>query len=47
MVVWQGTVVVTDALSTMLRLLGEELEEASWLIQARSRMDPVELCDEE
>ena len=23
---------VTDALSTMLRLLGEELEEASWLI---------------
>ena len=26
---------VTDALSTMLRLLGEESEEASWLIQAR------------
>ena len=25
---------VTDALSTMLRLLGEELQEASWLIQA-------------
>jgi len=23
---------ITDALSTMLRLLGEELEEASWLI---------------
>jgi len=23
---------VTDALSTMLRLLGEESEEASWLI---------------
>jgi len=23
---------VTNALSTMLRLLGEELEEASWLI---------------
>jgi hypothetical protein len=38
---------VTDALSTMLRLLGEELEEASWLIWARSRMDPIELCDEE
>jgi hypothetical protein len=38
---------VTDALSTMLRLLGEELEEASWLIGARSRMDPIELYDEE
>ena len=25
---------VTDALSTMLRLLEEELEEASWLIKA-------------
>ena len=37
---------VTDALSTMLRLLGEESEEASWLIRARSRMEPVELCDE-
>ena len=23
---------ITNALSTMLRLLGEELEEASWLI---------------
>ena len=31
----------------MLRLLGEELEEASWLIKARSRIDPVELCDKE
>ena len=31
----------------MLQLLGEELVEASWLIQARSRMEPVELCDEE
>jgi len=38
---------VTDSLNTMLRLLGEESAEASWLIQARSRMDPVELCDEE
>jgi hypothetical protein len=38
---------VTDALSTMLRLLGEESEEASWLIWARSRMDPIEPCDEE
>ena len=38
---------VTDSLSIMLRLLGEELEEASWLIRARSRMDPVELCDKE
>jgi len=36
-----------DALSTMLRLLREELEEASWLIQARSRIDPIELYDEE
>jgi len=38
---------VTDALSTMLRLLGEESQEASWLIQARSRMDLVELYNEE
>ena len=38
---------VTDSLSTILRLLGEESAEASWLIQARSRMDPVELYDEE
>jgi len=38
---------VTDALSTMLRLLGEELEKASWLVKARSRIEPVEPCDEE
>ena len=38
---------VTDSLSTMLRLLGEESEEASWLIRARSRMEPVEPCNEE
>jgi len=38
---------VTDSLSTMSRLLREESEEASWLIQARSRMEPVEPCDEE
>ena len=31
----------------MLRLLGEELEEASWLIKARSRMEPVELYNKE
>jgi len=31
----------------MLQLLGEELAEASWLIQARFRIDPVELCDKE
>jgi len=37
---------ITDALSTVLQLLGEESQEASWLIQARSRMDPVEPCDE-
>ena len=37
---------VTDSLSTMLRLLGEELEAASWLIEARSRMEPIELCNE-
>jgi len=36
-----------DALSIMLRLLGEELEEAGWLIRARSRMDLVELCNKE
>jgi len=34
-----------DALSTMLRLLGEESEVASWLIEARSRMEPIELYD--
>ena len=38
--------VVTDALSTILRLLGEESEAASWLIEARSIMKPVEPCDE-
>jgi len=36
-----------DALSTMLRLLREELEEASWLIRARSRIELVKLYDEE
>ena len=38
---------ITDALSTILRLLGEELEEASQLIQAQSRLDPVKLYNEE
>jgi hypothetical protein len=38
---------ITDALSTMLWLLGEESEEASWLITARSRLDPIELYNEE
>jgi len=38
---------VTNALSIMLWLLGEELEAASWLIEAWSKMDPIELCDEE
>jgi len=38
---------VTDALSTILQLLREKSQEASWLIQAQSRMDPVELYDEE
>ena len=38
---------ITDSLSTILRLLKEESAEASWLIQARSRMDPVEPCDRE
>ena len=32
-----------DALSIMLRLLGEELEAASWLIKVRSGMELVEL----
>ena len=36
-----------DALRIILRLLGEELEAASWLVEARSRMELVELCDEE
>ena len=38
---------ITDALSTILRLLGEELEAASWLIKARSRMELVELYNKE
>ena len=35
-----------DALSTILQLLGEELEAASWLIEVRSIMEPVELYNE-
>jgi len=31
----------------MLQLLGKELEEASWLIRARSRIEPIKLYDEE
>ena len=38
---------VTDALSMMLRLLGEELEAASWLIEARSKIEPIEPYNEE
>ena len=38
---------VTDALSTMLRLLGEELEAASWLIKVWSIMELVELYNKE
>ena len=38
---------VTDSLSMILQLLGEESAEASWLIQARSRIDPVELYNKE
>ena len=38
---------VIDALSIILRLLGEELEAASWLIKARSIIEPVELYNEE
>ena len=38
---------VTNALSTMLQLLREESQEASWLIQARSRIDLVELYNKE
>jgi len=37
---------ITDALSIILQLLGEKLEEASWLIEAQSRMELVELCNE-
>ena len=36
-----------DALSTILQLLGEELEEASQLIKARSRIELVEIYNEE
>ena len=38
---------VTDSLSTILRLLREESVKASQLIQARSRIDPVELYNKE
>jgi hypothetical protein len=38
---------VTDAISIMLRLLREELKEASWLIRARSRIELVKLYNEE
>ena len=38
---------ITDALSIILRLLGEESEAASWLIEARSRMELVELYNKE
>ena len=36
-----------DALSIILRLLGEESEAASWLIEARSTIGPVKLYNEE
>ena len=36
---------VTNALSMMLWLLGEESEAASWLMEARSRIDLIEPCD--
>jgi len=39
------SVAIMDALSTILRLLGEELEEASYLIRVRSRIDLVEPYD--
>jgi len=38
---------IIDALNTMLRLLREELEETSWLIRARSRIDPVKPYNKE
>ena len=38
---------ITDSLSTILRLLREELEEVGQLIRARSRIDLVELYNKE
>ena len=38
---------IIDALSTILQLLGEELKVASQLIEARSRIDPIKLYNEE
>jgi len=38
---------IMDSLSIILRLLGEELEAASWLIKVRSRIEPIELYNEE
>jgi len=36
-----------DALSTILRLLGEELEAAIKIIKVRSKMEPVEPYNKE
>jgi len=44
---YKNNVYVTDALSTILRLLGEAIEEASWLIRAWSRIEPIELYNKE
>ena len=38
---------IIDALSIILQLLGEELEAASWLIEVRSSIEPVELYNKE
>ena len=37
---------ITDSLSMMLRLQGEELKAASWLIKAWSKIEPIELYNE-
>jgi len=38
---------VTNALSIILQLLGEESEAASWLIEAWSRIDPIKPYNKE
>jgi len=38
---------VTNALSIILWLLGEELEVASWLMEAWSKMDLIKLYNKE
>ena len=37
---------VTDPINRMLELLRDEFVDASWLVDARATMDPVDLYDQ-